>query len=302
MRSAYSSQPGDPTQSLQGAGEEGQATASPAAEGHDGIVEVEDAGLEGGQEGVTQGVTAAEPVIKQETLGDDNQHHTEAEQKQQDASTSDPTQPAAVKGELQARPELPDTTMPDSRASEAIFGSEIALPEQARMESSEGASEAIFGSEIALPEQSNHQPGEEAGPSHQQAPDSTLLDVAVHPDDVGVAAGSIQNPNAEASPVDEQPISVQTCIVVCREEGTLEIFALPEMQLLFSYSNAVEGPPLLTQGGSSPSSLRKPGEEAEVHIVEARMESFGANVSGQQCYATLLLFLFHKHPLSSLHS
>lgn len=252
-------------QSLQGAGAEGQAPASPAAEGLEGIVEVEDAGLEGGQEGVTQGVTAAEPVIKQETLGDDNQHSMEEQRQQQDASTSDPSQPAEVKGELQARLESPDTAMPDSRASEAIFGSEIALPEQ-----------------------SIHTPEEEAEPSHQQAPDSTLLDVAVHPDDGEMAAGSIQNPNAEAGPVVEQAAPLQTCIVVCREGGSLQIFALPDMQLLFSYSNAVEGPPLLTQGGSSPSSLSKPGEEAEVHIVEARMESFGAaNVSGQQCYATL---------------
>lgn len=233
---------------------EGPAQMTPGADGYDGVVEVEDAGLEGGQEGVTQGAAGVQPAVKQEKTDDDSQHMQE-EQQTQAASSSGQPPSSAVKDELQAgnlkeQEEVGPSGEADaqtSTASEAISGSEIAKtdhdsqqqPTADRMNSEPpDASQELPG--LAFTDNQTPQEEEEAGPSNQQVPHT------------------------------------QTYIVLCREQSIVQIFALPEMQLVFSYSNVVEGPLLLTLGGSSPTPLG--AEEAQTHITEACLESFGPTV------------------------
>ena len=100
MQSAHSAHLGL-TQSATGALAEGQAQTTPGAEGYDGVVEVEDAGLEGGQEGVTQGAAGVQPAVKQEKTDDGSQHMQE-EQQNQAATSSGQAPSVAVKDEPQA--------------------------------------------------------------------------------------------------------------------------------------------------------------------------------------------------------
>ena len=241
-------------QSEPGALAEGQAQPTPEAEGYDGVVEVEDAGLEGGQEGVTPGAADVQPAVKQEKTDNGSQHMQE-EQRNQAASSSGQAPSIAVKDEPQAEnPKEQEEVGPSGEADAQIST----------------ASEAIFGSEIVQGNQgSQQQPN--ADQKQSELPDASH-------ELAGLISTDNQMPQEEeeAGPASQQAPHIQTYIVLCREQSIVQIFALPDMQLVFSYSNVVEGPLLLTQGGSSPSPLA--GEEAQTHVTEACLESFGATV------------------------
>ncbi|DBA84714.1 TPA: hypothetical protein ACH3X1_005967 [Trebouxia sp. C0004] len=234
-----------------GALAEGQAQMNPGAEGYDGVMEVEDAGLEGGQEGVTHGTAGVQPAVKQERTDNDSQNMQE-EQRTQAASSSGQAPSIAVKDELQAE---------NLKEQE-----EVGTSGEADAQTST-ASVAIFGSEITKTDSGS-----------QQQP---LADrVNTEPPDAshelpGLTSTDNQTPQEEeeAGPANQQVPHVQTYVVLCREQGIMQIFALPEMQLIFSYNNVVEGPLLLIQGGSTPTPLG--GEEVQTHVTEARLESFG---------------------------
>ena len=257
MQSAHSAHLGL-TQSATGALAEGQAQTTPGAEGYDGVVEVEDAGLEGGQEGVTQGAAGVQPAVKQEKTDDGSQHMQE-EQQNQAATCSGQAPSVAVKDEPQAG-NL-------SRTEQEEVG-----PSREADAQTSTASVAIFGNKIAKTDQDSQQQPT-AGRINTEPPDASH-------ELPGLTSTENQmtekEEEEEAGPADQQVPHVQTYIVLCREQDILQIFALPEMQLIFSYNNVVEGPLLLTQGGSSPTPLG--GEEAQTHVTEACLESFGPTV------------------------
>lgn len=227
---------------------------TPGAEGYDGVVEVEDAGLEGVQEGVTRGAAGVQPAIKQEKIDDGSQH---MQDEQQNQAASSPGQPlsTAVKDELQA--------------GNLQEHKEVRISEEADAQTST-VSAAIFDSEIAKTDQGSQQQPT-ADRINSEPPDASH-------DLPGLTSTDNQTPQEEeeAGPANQQVPHVQTYIVLCREQSIMQIFALPEMQLVFSYSNVVEGALLLTQGASSPTPLG--GEEAQTHVTEARLESFGPTV------------------------
>ncbi len=260
-------------QSEPGALAEGLAQMTPGAEGYDGVVEVEDAGLEGGQEGVTPGV---QPAVKQEKTDDGSQHMQE-EQQTQAASSSGQASSTAVKNEpqvenLKEQEEVGPSGGADaqtSTASVAMFGSEIAKQDQDTQQQ-------------PTPDKMNSEPHD----ASQELPGLTSTD------------NQTPQEEEETGPANQQVPHIQTYIVLCREQGIMQIFALPEMQLIFSYSNVVEGPLLLTQAGSSPTPLG--GEEAQTHVTEALLESFGPTVvPGQPLTLVITVLLNQLHLLGN---
>ena len=245
------------------AGGQGPAGEQP----RDRILEVEDGGLEGGQEGVAQ-----EPaVVKMEENGGDIQQPSSASGSASKAES------------VRVKQEGAEDSM--DRPTVAIFGEEIAsgssfkgedesadpLPEQDQAGSATKTTDPAPAS-TQNPQSSS--PDQEApdskGSLHQQGQSEPPLQPTALADP----------PTSDPTTTAEQPLqSAKLFTVLCRENGLLQIFALPEMQLLFSYTNPIEGPPLLTQGGSSP--VQPAEEDGKVRVVEARMESFGLrNASG----------------------
>ena len=226
---------------------------------HDMILEVEDGGLEGGQEGVAE---QAAPV-KQEKNGEEGQ---------QPAPASDEGENVHVPEEEEAQ-SLEQNA--ESKPSVATFGEEIpagnenktedqSVDQQLRQsqagsatESDAAASQAAAGLHDTSWQAAQHAKQALAKQQHSDVP------VVDAPTDTGAPTSGSWSNNAP----------VKTFIVLCRENGLLQIFTLPEMQLLFTYTNPSDGPLLLTQGGSSPPQSEE--EEVRVQVVEARMESFG---------------------------
>lgn len=248
------------TQSVKSAGEaqgpdaEGQGCAG--EQPRDRIMEVEDAGLEGGQEGVAQ-----EPAggFKQERERDEAQQ-TEAD-------------PVRVKEEEEAEESEPQGSQ--ESLSIAIFGEEIAAERVVKHDDHPAdpqLRQAQAGSVTDLyPGSASAQDQPISGRPAQDDTKESLLqqDGVYQPSSNGVVDHIPDN----SVPANQQLPAVKTFTVLCRENGMLEIYSLPDMQLLFSYSNPIEGPPLLTPGGSSPP---QPEEgAAKLRVVEARMESFG---------------------------
>lgn len=280
MHSAHTARAEELIWSGQGALGQGPGPASPDADAHDGVLEVEDAGLEGGQEGVAQPDAHADAAVLV---------------KQENSSVGDHQKQPAAAGEQEAGPS--GQAAEDTWASVAIFGQEIAAdehkPDQQDLAGTQPGTDRLSEppDDSSKPHQTtaqtaaNDQQEEEPASSHQGGLDPSGLEAAVQPSNEDIAPGNIQNPMPEPDQANQQAPPVQTFIVLCREKGEMQIFALPEMQLLFSYNNVVEGPPLLTQGGSSPSpSGKAEEEEGQVQVVEACMASFGASyVSGQTC-------------------
>ena len=275
---AHSSQPDEVAQIA----EEGLRQASPGAQAHDRILEVEDAGLEGGQEGATQDVSKAGTAVKQEGAEGAEQH--EAAQQNQAAAAS--TSKAGNEEDVGPT----DRAEADNKASIAIFGEEIATNDSKPAAEDVGQQEGEKAMDTEPPDDSsklNHaavltiSAEGEAGSSLGQASDSANPETVIQPRNSDATPGDIQHPHSEPGPASLQAPPVQTFIVLCRRNGLMQIFVLPDMQLLFSYSNVVEGPLLLTQGGQSP--VGKAEEDSsQVQLVEACMESFGASyVSGE---------------------
>lgn len=247
---------GESAQDAQGpddAGGQGPAGEQP----RDRILEVEDGGLEGGQEGVAQ-----EPaVVKMEENGGDAQQRSSA------SGSASKAESMRVKQE--------EAEEARDRPTVAIFGKEIASGSSFKGEDE---------STDPLPEQD--QAGSTTAPDPQSSPNQEATDSKESLQQQGHPEPPLQ-PTALADPpasdptttADQAPQAAKIFTVLCRENGLLQIFALPDMQLLFSYTNPIEGPPLLTQGGSSPP--QPPEEEGKVRVVEVRMESFGPrNASG----------------------
>ena len=220
----------------------------------DRMLEVEDGGLEGGQEGVAQEPAA----VKQEKDAGDAQQPPSGSRS---ASSSESVHVKEEEAEEAGREE----------PSVAIFGDEIASDNNmkhednsadAQLEQNQAGSAAETSAASAQGPQSS--PNQKAQDLQQSVP---LQHGPEPPESTPLVGQSTADSSAAKQP------TVQTFTVLCRENGLLQIFALPDMQLLFSYTNPIEGPPLLTQGGSSPHQLAE--EEAKVRVVEARMESFG---------------------------
>ena len=260
----HSSLTADSARGAQGPEAEGQGPAG--EQPHDMILEVEDAGLEGGQEGVAKGSqvwVAEEPAaVKQERDGGEAQ---------QAASGSAKAEPVHVKEE---EAEGSGQQGSGDKPSIAIFGEEIAAGSGVKHEDESAnphlrqdqAGSATHVDRASSSAQDPQNPDQITQDSKQSLPQQ---DKSEPLESNGLAQHSISEP----TPANQPLPAVKTFTVLCRENGMLQIFALPDMQLLFSYSNPIEGPPLLTQGGSSP---RQPEEEeARVRAVEARMESFG---------------------------
>ena len=253
-----------------------EPTLSPA---RDGLLEVQDAGLEGGQEGVmAEGGTHVKP----EGAGDGDRQAGE-EERSRDAGTLTCKPEASGQASEEAEPGVQGEA---GRPSVAIFGEEIAAEEQVSlMDSVPGKSAwpAVGGIDTELVV-FDDPVGEAAASSEQRHSDSPQLDESMELSGESATAGSPGHDTAEPSPANQQTPAVQTYIVLCRDNGWLQIFALPEMELVFHCRKVAEGPPLLTHGGSSP-----PGDAGEedvgVQIVEACMESFGpSNAAGWQGY------------------
>ena len=225
-----------------------------AESAHDQLIEVEDGGLEGGQEG---GLVPGE----------------------QQGSGVSQLSSVIVKGEHNASQQLPAPSQ-DSRAQNSAS------------EMQQAASTAIFGSEIAGNDTSSDSPvmmtessntGQEpaAGSVPQIASvtedtdmdDVNQLQLTVYPDDQTASHDA-----RATSPGGTQRVGVAgtqgSFIVLCRENGWLQLYALPDMELVFSYQHANDGPPVMGDGGSSPDPRGLEGGPA-LQTVEVCMQSFG---------------------------
>ena len=226
---------------------------------HDIILEVEDGGLEGGQEGVAEGT----PIKHEEADTGASQPASSPEMKV-DVEEEDVTAGAS------------EQQTADQSASVAIFVADIAASSNANGKDDPAAQllqqdQAVPGAAIAP--SSSQSAGAAQNNTQQDATEDANQDLLQQQHSEAPDSGPVNSVTAEAATDEQQPPPVQTFIVLCRENGLLQIFQLPDMKLLFTYHNAVEGPPLLTPGGFSPP--QPEGEEARVHVVEARMESFG---------------------------
>ena len=234
---------------------EGQAPAG--EQPRDRILEVEDGGLEGGQEGVAQ-----EPAtMKQETDGGG------AQQPSSGLGWASEAEPVHVKEE--------EAEESRDRPSVAIFGGEIASGGKIKHEDDSAdpqlrQDQAESATEINPAAAST--PGLQSSPNQMAQDSKKSPPLQDSPEPLQSTALPDSSPSDSTTANQPRP-AVKTFTVLCRENGLLQIFMLPGMQLLFSYTNPTEGPPLLTQGGSSPHQLAE--EEAKVRMVEARMESFG---------------------------
>lgn len=237
----------------QGLDAEGQGPAG--EQPRDRILEVEDAGLEGGQEGVAQDP----PGMKQER-DKEEAHPAKAE-------------PVSVKQEEAEGSELEGS---QDRPSIAIFGEEIAAESDVKHEDDPQLREDQAGATISIASASASVQDRDARgqvvPATKESP--AQQDGVQNPISNDVVNHVTEHVTSDSGTANQQPPAVNTFAVLCRENGMLQIFSLPDMQLLFSYSNPIEGPPLLTPGGSSPPQPEEGG--ANVRVVEACMESFGA--------------------------
>ena len=156
----------------------------------------------------------------------------------------------------------------------------------------QNASTAIFGSEIAGNDTSPDSPAMITNPSipdQKQAAvsvpqianvtedtdmdDANQLQLTVHPDDQTVShdaratsPGGTRRTGLAATP--------HSFIVLCRENGWLQLYALPDMELIFLYQHASDGAPVMGEGGSSPDPRGLEGGSA-LQTVEVCMQSFG---------------------------
>ena len=239
------------------AGGQGPAGEQP----RDRIVDVEDGGLEGGQEGVAQEPAA----VKQER------------------NTGDFQQPASASTAEPVRVKEEEAEEARDRPSAAIFGDEIAYGGNMKHEDDSADPQPRqdqAGSATETSSASAQGPQSSPDQNAQDSKESLSLQYSPEPH---------ESPPLAGHSTAKQP-SVRTFTVLCRENGLLQIFTLPDMQLLFSFTNPIEGPPLLTQGGSSPHQLAE--EEAKVRVVETRMESFGPrDASGDVLLEPMLDFL-----------
>ena len=259
----HSAKAAESAKDAQGPDAEGQGLAE--AQPRDRILEVEDGGLEGGQEGVAQEPAA----VKQE------RERGDAQQLPSGSGSASEAEPVRVKEE--------EAEESRDKSSVAIFGDEIASDSNVKHED-DSADPQLRQDQAAATQdlQSNlTQMARDSKDSLGQQNSPELLQ------SIALADHSPSDP-----PTAKRPLpAVQTFTVLCRENGLLQIFALPDMQLLFSYTNPTEGPPLLTQGGSSPHQPAE--EEAKVRVVEARMESFGPrDASGDVPFEPMLDLLY----------
>ena len=269
----HSAQAAESAKDAQGPDAEGQGPAG--EQPHDRILEVEDGGLEGGQEGVAQEPAA---VVKQERDGGGAQ--------QPSSGLGSASEAEAVRVKEEEAEEARGTP------SVVIFGDEIASggnskheddSAEPQLEQDQAGSAAEIDPAAASTQGIQSSPDQKA----QDLKGNLPLQDYYEPLDSTALAGH----SPSASSTAKQPLpAVKTFTVLCRENGLLQIFALPDMQLLFSYTNPTEGPPLLTQGGSSPHQPAE--EEAKVRVVEARMESFGPkDASGDALFDPILVLL-----------
>lgn len=280
VHSAPSTEAAESTMDAQGADVEGQGLAG--EQPHDMIVEVEDGGLEGGQEGVAE---QAAPV-KQEKNGEDAQ---------QPAPASDAGGDIHVKEEEEAQ--TSEQQDAESKPSMAIFDTEIAAGNETKTE--DDPADPLLRQDHAGSDASASQLAAEAldMPGQHAKHDSAQQQHSKSPDLDNMADTGAQNPTCDSWSNRQQQPPVKTFIVLCRENGMLQIFALPEMQLLFTYTNPSDGPSLLTPGGSSPP--QPEAEEVRVQVVEARMESFGPKDASGDLESACCSFTVYSIKLSA---
>lgn len=280
MHSNLTAEAAESAQDAQGpddAGGQGPAGEQP----RDRILEVEDGGLEGGQEGVAQ-----EPaVVKMEENGGDAQ--------QPSSASGSASKAESVHVKQEEAEESRDTP------TVAIFGEEIASGSSFKGEDDSTdplpkQDQAGSATTTTDPASTSAQDPQSDCPNQEATDSKGSLQQQGHPElplqSTALADPPTSDPTTTAT---QPPQSAKVFIVLCRENGLLQIFVLPDMQLLFSYTNPIEGPALLTQGGSSPPPLAE--EEGKVRVVEARMESFGPRSSSGD--VLLKLYLTCPNPI-----
>ena len=184
------------------------------------------------------------------------------------------------------------------RASVAVFGDEIASDGNIKHED-ESADPQLRQDQAGSATETNAAAaavdGLQSNLSHMAQDSKESLQQQDRPEPLRSTALADQSPSDPTMTKQQLP-AVKAFTVLCRENGLLQIFALPDMQLLFSYTNPIEGPPLLTQGGSSPHQPTQ--EEAKERVVEARMESFGPrDASGDMLFTPILSCKMHHNAI-----
>ena len=194
-------------------------------------------------------------------------------------------------------------TDPDQTASMAIFGSEIAedkKPSQAPVVGAEPGGLSHVRAESHSPSETKaaNQVPQIANVTEGTDTDmdgANQLQLSVYPDE--------PQPSSRESPSRRSPPrgAVQSFIVLCRDNGWLQLYALPDMQLVFAYQHASDGPTVMGQGLCSPDPRGLVGGAA-LQIVEVCIQSFGpTTTSGDSCtpsrnYRTS----HHENPSSGL--
>ena len=69
----------------------------------------------------------------------------------------------------------------------------------------------------------------------------------------------------------------------------MQVFALPEMQLVFSFTHPSEGPSLMRSRGSCRSSSGGQTSGEALHVQEVALHSFGTSVKSREPAAAFLI-------------
>lgn len=223
----------------------------------------------GGQKTVSEG---------QKTTAEDQaplqQHQLEASAKASD-----------IKQETSTAAAQDSVTNSDQTASMAVFGSDIAedkKPSEAPAVGAEPGSLSHVGAESHSPSETKaaNQVPQIANVTEGTDTDmdgANQLQLSAYPDEPQPA--SRDSPSRRSPPRG----AVQSFIVLCRDNGWLQLYALPDMQLVFAYQHANDGPTVMGQGGCSPDPRGLEGGSA-LQTVEVCMQSFGpTTTSGDSC-------------------
>lgn len=189
----------------------------------------------------------------------------------------DPSADAASAAEIKQETTAA-TSAPQQTASVAIFGSEVAGEEKL-------LSSPAAGAEPARPSHMGPEPNSPAVqvPQIANVTEDTEMEgsnqrqLTVHQDDTPAASHGARS----ASPAADRRGKRRDFIVLCRENGWLQLYALPEMDLIFAYQHATDGPAVMGEGGCSPNPAGLEGGSA-LQTVEVCMQSFGpSSTSGR---------------------
>lgn len=231
--------------------------AQQAESAHDQLVEVEDAGLEGGQEGCLvpgeQASVPEDPSGSGDQAANDVKHEPREGQdlKRQNSPTELQDTPSRATAQQHVSHASAEQGAPNSPVrSRARLNS----PEQHQVEP-EGllpASDALQDTDMS---------------------DADPLQLVELPNQEQTRSGP-EHARQTASPPAGLPKGNGSFILMTRENGWLELYALPGMELVFSHQHASAGPAVLADGGCSPDPSSLEGVP-QMQTMEVSLQSFG---------------------------